>query len=137
MKNSKKGISLIVLVITIIVIIILSAAVLLTMSKNNPVDNAVLATYSSDKAEIKSAISLFITNYMAKHEGNSPLTGTSAITIDGTVAQLESALPSITLTWGDLGFDKKPASIATATYNPETGVFSCTPSNSKIKASDY
>ena len=38
MRN-KKGISLIVLIITIIVIIILAAIVILTLSKNNPIES--------------------------------------------------------------------------------------------------
>ena len=48
MKNSKKGISLIVLVITIIVIIILAAAVILTMQKSNPISDARTAVEKED-----------------------------------------------------------------------------------------
>jgi len=45
--TNKKGISLIVLVITIIVIIILAGAVVLSLSKNNPISSATEATFKS------------------------------------------------------------------------------------------
>ena len=48
MKNKKKGISLITLVITIIVIVVLAAAVVLALSRNNPIENAKEATFKSD-----------------------------------------------------------------------------------------
>ena len=60
MRN-KKGISLIVLVITIIVIIILAAAVILTLNGNNPINNSKQATFDSDCAELKSAMSMYMT----------------------------------------------------------------------------
>lgn len=59
MKNSKKGISLIVLVITILVIIVLAGAVILTVSQNNPLDNANKANILSDRVNIQNAATLF------------------------------------------------------------------------------
>ena len=47
-KDSKKGVSLIVLIITIIVIIILAAAIILSISKNNPITNANKAVNEND-----------------------------------------------------------------------------------------
>lgn len=72
MKNSKKGISLIVLVITIIVIIILAAAVLLSMNSNNPIGNATTARNSNDISEVQSAVTLYLANYMAQNNGSAP-----------------------------------------------------------------
>ena len=40
MKNKRRGISLMVLIVTIIVIIILALTVILTLSKNNPIESA-------------------------------------------------------------------------------------------------
>lgn len=73
MKNSKKGISLIVLVITIIVIIILAAAVLLSLQNNNPIQNANDARKANDLSEAQSAVTLYLSNYMAKNDGADPL----------------------------------------------------------------
>ena len=70
MKNSKKGISLIVLVITIIVIIILAAAVLLSIQNNNPINNANKARYSSDADAAQSAFNILMGKVMADCEGS-------------------------------------------------------------------
>lgn len=83
MKNSKKGISLIVLVITIIVIIILAAAVLLTLNNNNPINNANTAVEDSDIAEAQSAVTIWISAIMAEQKASVSFTGTlgtSAVT---------------------------------------------------------
>ncbi len=88
MKNSKKGISLIVLVITIIVIIILAAAVLLTMSKNNPVDNAKQAVSDNDVAELKSAMALYIANFVANDANHSsPFADTEKVKVSATLEE--------------------------------------------------
>lgn len=60
MKQNKRGISLIMLVITIIVIIILAAAVILTLNRNNPVDNARQASWKEDMRGIQQSITLYI-----------------------------------------------------------------------------
>ena len=137
MKNSKKGISLIVLVITIIVIIILAAAVLLTLNNNNPIENSKTATFQNDCAEVKSALALYVGNFIAKdanHKGPFPATG--SVTISGTTtdddpqpastAGADTTTTSTTLSWTALGFNAAPASIASASYNPATGEFSFT-----------
>lgn len=138
MKNSKKGISLIVLVITIIVIIILAAAVLLSIQNNNPVENANKATFRNDASEIKSGIALFLGNYMAKSNGVSPFLATGEIEI-GTTARTtaitavdEKTTPENVLSWSDLGMTGKPASISSAKYNVATGKLTCTASNSTL-----
>lgn len=79
MKNSKKGISLIVLVITIIVIIILAAAVLLTMSKNNPIDNANKAVNSQDLASAQDAVTMWLASVMASQQ--------NSVTFNGTIGE--------------------------------------------------
>ena len=80
MKNSKKGISLIVLVITIIVIIILAAAVILTLNNNNPIANARVAVDKSDYLEAQDAFNLWAGKMMA--EQLDALTFNGSITVD-------------------------------------------------------
>ena len=60
MKANKKGISLIVLVVTIIVIIILAAAVIMNLNNNNPVKSANAAKYMSDRDNVQSAITMYV-----------------------------------------------------------------------------
>lgn len=142
MKNSKKGISLIVLVITIIVIIILAAAVLLSLQNNNPIDNANKATFQNDASEIKSSIALFLGNYMAKSNGVSPFLATGEITIGDTARTIaitavdEKTAPENVLSWTDLGMSGKPASVATAKYNVATGKLTCTSTNTKLATAE-
>ena len=142
--NNKKGISLIVLVITIIVIIILAAAVILTLNGNNPIENSKQATFDSDCAELKSAMSMYMTTFMAKdvnHDG--PFANTGTVTIVERVPEDKAeAVPSEkvgktrtasdVVTWKTLGFSGRPASIATATYDPATGFFDITATNTGV-----
>ena len=46
--KKKKGISLIVLIITVIVVIILAVTVILTITKNNPIESAKEAVFKED-----------------------------------------------------------------------------------------
>ena len=69
-KNSNKGISLIVLVITIIVIIILAASVILTLTDNNPIDNAKKATFINDIGTFQSELDIYKANKYAKTLGD-------------------------------------------------------------------
>ncbi len=152
--KAKKGISLIVLVITIIVIIILAAAVLLSLSKNNPMDNARTATYENDKAEVRSAVALYISNFVAKdYYHNGPFDTSGSVTSidvgikDGTDVktglgnqvvpstgteedngQVKTVSYNTSVTWDQLGLigSSKPTSIYSCTYNPATGEFSFT-----------
>lgn len=138
--KAKKGISLIVLVITIIVIIILAAAVLLTLNNNNPIENSKTAVYDNDCAEVKSALALYVSNFMANdptHNGpfaadetevNIVATGTNkaayaSVAEDGTTT---ATTTTTTVLWSDLGFKSAPISIASAKYNPSTGEFTFT-----------
>ena len=68
MRN--KGISLIVLIITIIVIIILAGAVILNLSKNNPLESAKKARFQSDIDTFKSDLSLYVLGKSSNTEGN-------------------------------------------------------------------
>lgn len=67
-KTNPSGISLIVLVITIIVIIILAAAVILTLNKNNPIEEANKARYESDVASIQAIFTNTVTKVMAQNQ---------------------------------------------------------------------
>ena len=60
MKNKRNGISLIVLIVTIIVIIILASAVILTLSKNNPIGSAREAKFKEDIRSFQDDLSLTI-----------------------------------------------------------------------------
>ena len=149
--KSKKGISLIVLVITIIVIIILAAAVLLSISKNNPMDSARTATYENDKAEVRSAVALYVSNFVAKDyyhkspfkagstidvgvkEGSkvakSSVTPTETAPAEGAANPASSNTYTTTVSWDDLGLtgEATPQSIYSCTYDVDTGLFSFTP----------
>ena len=58
--TQKKGVSLIILIVTIIGIIILAAAVILTLSKNNPVESAREATFKEDIRSFQNELALSI-----------------------------------------------------------------------------
>ena len=150
MKTNKRGISLIVLVITIIVIIILAAAVILTLNGNNPIENSKQATFDSDCAELKSAMSMYMTTFMANdanHDG--PFTVADKTTeppqadIVVSIGTGTDATPSEevgktrtatnTVTWAALGFSDRPASIKTAKYNTTTGLFTIEPTNTGLE----
>ena len=77
MKNSKKGISLIVLVITIIVIIILAAAVILTLNNNNPIAEANDARYASDVANMQAILTNTVGKIMAANQSTITITAVS------------------------------------------------------------
>ena len=88
MKNSKKGISLIVLVITIIVIIILAAAVILTLNNNNPIANARVAVDKSDYLEAQDAFTLWMSKVMAGQLDSVTVSGT--ITADPAAGNIKA-----------------------------------------------
>jgi len=67
-KTNPSGISLIVLVITIIVIIILAAAVILTLNKNNPIEEASKARYESDVANMQAIFTNVVTKVMVQKQ---------------------------------------------------------------------
>ncbi len=149
--KSKKGISLIVLVITIIVIIILAAAVLLSISKNNPMDSARTATYENDKAEVRSAVALYVSNFVAKdyyHKSpfeagtvievgvsggtkvkNSTVTPTTTAPAEGAANPASSNTYTKVVSWEDLGLtgEATPQSIYTCKYDVDSGLFTFIP----------
>ena len=144
MKNSKKGISLIVLVITIIVIIILAAAVLLSLNANNPISNARQATFDSDVDNVRSAINLYIGNFMANNPTHdapfNPSTAKDWIYVGeggSTVAEYANDADGDTtygdeVTWDSLGLSK-PASIKSIAYNCETCAVCAIPAQANVK----
>ncbi len=58
-KIRNKGISLIVLVITIIVIVILATAVIIGLSKNNPMDSAKKAKFMANFTNVEEAVGIY------------------------------------------------------------------------------
>ena len=64
--NKRKGISLIVLVITILVMIILAGVVVVSLSKNNPIEKAKEAKYKNNFSTLKEALSLHVTNKLTE-----------------------------------------------------------------------
>ncbi|MEG0074176.1 MAG: hypothetical protein RR922_05375, partial [Clostridia bacterium] len=62
----KKGMSLIVLVITILVMIILAGVVVVSLSKNNPIETAKTANTLTALSEAQSAVTLYAANRLAK-----------------------------------------------------------------------
>ena len=71
MKSAKEksGISLIVLVITIIVIVILAVAVILTISNNNPIENANKATFQNDLKTMQEDVNMYALSEYADNKG--------------------------------------------------------------------
>ena len=67
--NKRKGISLIVLVITILVMLILSGVVIVSLSKNNPIEKAKEATFKQDSKSYVESLSL---NVASKVSENGP-----------------------------------------------------------------
>ena len=63
--NKRKGISLIVLVITILVMIILAGVVIVSLSKNNPVEKAKEATFKGDLTAFQDELSIYVVNRLA------------------------------------------------------------------------
>src|SRR5574344_17290 len=87
--KSKKGISLIVLIITIIVVIILASVVILTLTKNNPIESAKEAAFKSDISNIQDELSMYISKQYTDNNGNYDPTTLNLIGDD-----MVSALPS-------------------------------------------
>ena len=63
--DKRKGISLIVLVITILVMIILAGVVIVSLSKNNPVEKAKEATFKTDVSTFEGDLSFYLANSLA------------------------------------------------------------------------
>src|SRR5574344_1154517 len=87
--KSKKGISLIVLIVTIIVIIILASVVILTLTKNNPIESAKEAAFKSDISNIQDELSMYISKQYTDNNGDYDPT---TLNLSGT--DMVSKLPS-------------------------------------------
>ncbi len=68
--DKRKGISLIVLVITILVMIILAGVVIVSLSKNNPIDRAHTAKNLTNLKAIEEEINLYITTEVGNSKKN-------------------------------------------------------------------
>ena len=66
----KKGISLITLIVTIVVIIIISAAVILGMTKNNPIEEGRKAVFLNDLAAFSSELAMYHNKLLSSSLGN-------------------------------------------------------------------
>ena len=67
--KKKKGISLIVLIITIIVVIILAVTVILTITKNNPIESAKEAVFKEDVRAFHDELNMYISNEYTRLQG--------------------------------------------------------------------
>lgn len=65
----KKGISLVVLIITIIVMIILAVTVILTITKNNPIESAKEVVFKEDVRAFQDELNMYISNEYTKLQG--------------------------------------------------------------------
>ena len=68
-KLTHKGVSLIVLIVTIIVIVILAATVILTISKNNPIESAREARFKEDIRMFQDELNMYIASEYTKLQG--------------------------------------------------------------------
>ncbi len=84
----EKGISLLVLVITIVVIIIIAGAVILNLSKNNPITEAKKARFLSDIDTFRSELSMYIlskqTGEMGEYDGAKLYADSASVTENGS-----------------------------------------------------
>ena len=67
--KKKKGISLIVLIITIIVVIILAVTVILTITKNNPIESSKEAVFKEDVRAFQDELNMYISNEYTRLQG--------------------------------------------------------------------
>ena len=113
-KRKRKGISLIVLVITIIVVIILAAAIILTLNKNNPIEEANRARYESDRDNMQSIFTNTVAKIMAENQGSiiikpgklNEITGEGNKTIGVVKYEIENGA-DISKAKGTIVFDNK------------------------------
>ena len=68
-KLTHKGVSLIVLIVTIIVIVILAATVILTLSKNNPIESAREARFKEDVRTFQDELNMVIAKEYTSLQG--------------------------------------------------------------------
>lgn len=92
MKNKTNGISLILLIITIIVVIIIAGAVVVNLSKNNPINQASEAKFKSDVGEYNSDLLLTLSQKKIDDNSFDPTTVNASAwngsgSTDGTVKE--------------------------------------------------
>ena len=80
-KNTKKGISLIVLIVTIIVIIILAVAIVLTVKRNNHINSANEAVFKENIRKFQAELSLSISDDYLKNKEKRKINAYSASNI--------------------------------------------------------
>lgn len=78
----KKGISLIVLVITIIVMIIIAGAIIISLNSSNVISQANDAVTKSDKANLRSELSLVYADIMSENNDGDATNYDQAAAID-------------------------------------------------------
>src|SRR5574344_556726 len=115
--KSKKGISLIVLIVTIIVIIILASVVILTLTKNNPIESAKEAAFKSDISNIQDELSMYISKQYTDNNGDYDPT-----TLNLSGANMVSKLPSTKKYEGKISVEKGKL-VFTSTNEQETKYF--------------
>ena len=69
MLMKKRGVSLIVLIITVIVVIILAVTVILTLSKNNPIESAKEAAFKEDVRAYQDELNMYISREYQQTQG--------------------------------------------------------------------
>ena len=72
MNKRRKGISLIVLVITILVMIILAGVVVVSLSKNNPIEKAKEANFKTDVSSFASELGVGLSNSLVENSSVKP-----------------------------------------------------------------
>jgi type II secretory pathway pseudopilin PulG len=131
--KAKKGISLIVLVITIIVIIILAGAVILNLTKNNPMNSAKVASLTSTREALESAVLLYTQQIIASTNGDYSSTdilsglavktpGTTPVYYQGIIG---AAVTGINSTTYKIDSTKTAATIDMALPTAPTGSYWC------------
>ena len=90
--NKRKGISLIVLVITILVMIILAGVVVVSLQKNNPIENAKKARVMTDITTFKQEYEQNLASMLVNNEGEFQKSEINASTYE----EMKKYIPSIT-----------------------------------------
>ncbi|MEG1705613.1 MAG: hypothetical protein RR290_03455 [Clostridia bacterium] len=97
MKDRKKvsGISLIVLVVTIIVIIILAGAVILSLTSNNPINEANQASFKSNVDNYNSEFNLYVASQFSKTNGTFDVATITKTVWDGNSANIAGTVKEV------------------------------------------
>lgn len=93
--KKRSGISLIVLVVTIIVIIILAGAVILSLTQNNPINEANEATFKSNVDNYVSDFNLYITKNYSQTGGSFDQKTINKTTWDGNTSNITGSVKEV------------------------------------------